>query len=113
MRSVGRNEKKLIEIAEHELGARYQIIPVEVMPRKIKFATKFSNLIGFVQLEMPQNPERLSSLKMLASTSDVPVSLCRRCLGDQRHIVIQLNITRPFWHSRRALVIRTRATNNH
>ena len=69
--------KKLIKIAEHELGVHYQIKSEKVMPRKNEFAMEICNLIGlahFDQLKLPQNCDELSGLQVLASLVNVSIA---------------------------------------
>lgn len=66
--------KKLIKIAEHELGAHYQIRPNKIMPRKKEFVTEICNLIGLTHLDklkLPENREQMDNLGQLAAIFNV------------------------------------------
>jgi hypothetical protein len=49
--------KKLIKIAEHELGVHYQIRSRKVMPRKEEFTSEICNLIGLAHLDKLKKPQ--------------------------------------------------------
>lgn len=66
--------KKLIEIAEQELGVHYQIKPLKIMPRKIEFLMEICNLIGLAHLDklkLPGNREQMDNLGQLAAIFNV------------------------------------------
>lgn len=66
--------KRLIEIAEHELGVHYQIKPNKIMPRKIEFTIEICNLIGLAHLDklkLPENREQMDSLEQLAAIFNI------------------------------------------
>lgn len=74
MRSEGKL-RKLIEIAEHELGFHFVIKPEALMPRKNEFTEEICNLIGLAfldRLKMPTHTE--GSLATLAAVFEVPIS---------------------------------------
>lgn len=83
--------KKLIKIAERELGVHHQIKSNEMMPRKKEVAAEICNLIGLAHLDklnLPQNYAQLSGLELLASI--LKVSLANKyavvpyVFGDQK-----------------------------
>lgn len=69
--------KKLIKIADHELGYHYEIKPDCLMPRKKEFATEICNLIGLAhvdKLKLPSNYNQLNGLEQLAAIFKVSFS---------------------------------------
>lgn len=71
------NLKKLIKIAEHELGIHHQIKSEKAMPRKKEFAIEICNLIGMAHLDklkIPQNYADLSGLEVLAKLFNVSIA---------------------------------------
>lgn len=69
--------KKLIKIAEHELGVHHQIKSEKLMPRKREFSLEICNLIGLAHLDklkLPRNHAQLSGLELLASIMNVSVA---------------------------------------
>lgn len=83
--------KKLIRIAEYELGVHYQIKPEKLMPRKLEFILDICNLIGLAhidKLKLPANCEQLGKLECLAAVLDVPLTdknaIVPYVFGDQK-----------------------------
>lgn len=74
MRDEG-NLRKLIEIAEHELGFHYQITPEALMPRKNEFTTEICNLIGLAYLDRLKMPSHIrdEGLFFLAQVFEVSI----------------------------------------
>lgn len=69
------NLKKLIKLAEHELGVHHQIKTKKVMPRKIEFATEICNLIGLAHVDKLKKPNsHKKGLELLASILDVSLA---------------------------------------
>lgn len=69
--------KKLIEIAEHELGIHHRIKSKKLMPCKTEFSLEICNLIGLAHLDkliLPQNHAQLSELELLASIMNVSLA---------------------------------------
>lgn len=76
MRADGKLEK-LIKLAEHELGVRYQINSDKLMPRKKEFLTEICNLIGLAlldRLKLPLNSMPMSGLQQLAAVFEVSIA---------------------------------------
>lgn len=66
------NLKKLIRLAEHELGVHHQIKPKILMPRKEEFSRKICNLIGLAHLDRLKKPKTHKvGLEQLALIFDV------------------------------------------
>lgn len=83
--------KKLIKIAERELGVHHQIKSNKLMPHKNEVAAEICNLIGLAHLDrlnLPRNYAQLSGLELLASI--LKVSLANKyavvpyVFGDQK-----------------------------
>lgn len=71
------NLKKLIKIAEHELGVHHQIKSDKLMPRKKEFSMTICNLIGLAHLDklkLPQDHAKLGAFEVLASFLKVPIA---------------------------------------
>lgn len=82
--------KKLIKIAEHELGVHHQIKPDKLMPRKKEFATEICNLIGMAHLDklkLPPNWEKLSDLKSKSSDIELVASILNVSFVDKYAVI--------------------------